>query len=71
MKTVYHESYGEVQVKTLNMIRKYNVSPSDFDELCGIFGCDEEYIQDAIVEYSPNGFYNQYLMINDRFTCSI
>jgi hypothetical protein len=70
-KTVYHEAYGEVEVSTLNIIRKRNVSPADFDELCGVFGCDEEYIRDAIEEYSPHGFYNQYLMINDRFTCSI
>lgn len=30
-KTVYHESYGHLPESTLRLIRRFNVSPADFD----------------------------------------
>lgn len=65
---MFHESYGEIERATMRTICRYNVSPSDFDELLGVYGTNEYIIREAIKEYSPNGFYNQYLMINDRFS---
>lgn len=31
MKMTFHESYGELPVKTYRLVRKYNVSPADYD----------------------------------------
>lgn len=37
---VFHESYGNLPTKTLRLIRKYNVSPADFDLMTDLLGFD-------------------------------
>lgn len=32
----FHESYGNLPVKTLRLIRKFNVSPADYDDMLDI-----------------------------------
>lgn len=34
----FHESYGTLPKSTLALIRKYNVSPADFDMMCDLLG---------------------------------
>lgn len=42
----FHESYGDLPTKTLRLIRKFNVSPADFDCMTDVLGFDA---------YSPGG----------------
>ena len=37
-KMTFHESYGSLPLKTLRLIRKYNVSPADFDQMTDLLG---------------------------------
>lgn len=62
----FHESYGNLPVKTLRLIRKNNVSPADFDMMTDILGnvayqgngvIDWSVIDSHIVENSPSGYY--------------
>ena len=47
---IYHESYGDVTRKQLAAYRKYNISPSDHDDLVDIFGsANHSEIVDAII----------------------
>lgn len=57
----FHESYGELTRSLLSAIRKYNVSPSDYDYLVECYGRDYATIQREIIAHSPNGNYSDYL----------
>lgn len=61
--TVFHESYGEITPRLLQVIKKFNVSPSDWSELEMKYGEGNlKQIESAIVTYSKNGMYQPYLM---------
>ena len=51
----FHEYYGELPTYLLRAVRKYNVSPSDYDALMEAYTRDYNAMHDAIVRYSPNG----------------
>lgn len=61
----FHESYGTLPVKTLRLIRKYNVSPADFDLITDILGLaaysamgiDWSVLDEHIVSNSETGMY--------------
>lgn len=62
----FHESYGNLPVKTLRLIRKHNVSPADFDMMTDLLGnvayqgngvIDWSVIDDHITSNSWNGYY--------------
>lgn len=61
----FHESYGTLPKSTLRLIRKFNVSPADYDfimmESSRIFGEDGEVdwsvIDEHIVSNSETGMY--------------
>lgn len=60
MKLVFDESYGHLSVAERSAIKKFNVSPSDFDDLLYEFGEDNhEIITKAIVERSSSGYYRR------------
>lgn len=61
----FHESYGQVRKDTLRLIRKYNVSPADYDTLLAACGwdwtkyevIDFDVVNDMIVSASRDGYY--------------
>ena len=67
----FHESYGSLPTKTMRLIRKYNVSPADFDLMTDLLGFaawvpatvrqdgepDWSVIDDHIVSNSETGMY--------------
>lgn len=56
----YHESYGELPVSLLRLIRKFEVTPADFYE----WECREltfDAMAEIIRDFSPKGYYNSYL----------
>jgi hypothetical protein len=58
MATTFHESYGTVSRAQLAAYRKYNVSPSDHDELVRQFGEDAHAeITACVKENSPAGMF--------------
>ena len=59
----FHESYGELTKSLLRTIRKYNVSPSDYDTLVSFYGEDYAVIEREIVSHSPAGFFNGFLFM--------
>lgn len=64
MKTVYNEWYGEIPVALNRAIKKYNVSPSDFQDM-EHWGFSPEDMVEVIKNYSPNGYFQVYLMHSD------
>lgn len=46
----FHESYGTLPVHILRMVRKFNVSPSDYDMLTDTFGTDWDGMREAITD---------------------
>lgn len=34
----FHESYGDLRTDTLRLIRKFNVSPADYDRIMDVLG---------------------------------
>lgn len=63
----FHEYYGHLPTKTLRLIRKFNVSPADFDLMTDLLGfvsyrhgggIDWSVIDDHIVSNSETGMYN-------------
>lgn len=34
----FHESYGELPKRVLTLIRRYNISPADYDQILNAFG---------------------------------
>ena len=62
MNLVYDEWYGELSVAERNAIKKYNVYPSDHQDLSYEFGdCNHEAITKAIKERSSSGYYRMEL----------
>lgn len=61
MKLTFHESYGYLPRRTLALIRKYNVSPADFDfmldQFMGPVPAGWEWVNDHIVSNSETGMY--------------
>lgn len=54
----FHESYGNVPVSILSLIRRYNVSPADFDLMTDLLGNGTwEGIAVHIIENSERGYY--------------
>lgn len=55
----FHESYGNLPVSTLRLVRKHNVSPADFDYMTDILGMANDWsvIDDHIVSNSETGMY--------------
>lgn len=51
----FHESYGELPRKTLALINKFNVSPSDYDSLTDVYGDDFKAIDFAITFFTTPG----------------
>jgi len=55
---VYNEWYGEVTVALNRALKKFNVSPMDYDMLCDEFGRpNHDTILRAIKERSTTGMY--------------
>ena len=68
MKFTFHESYGHLPVSTLRLIKKFNVSPADFDLMLdilnagtssGVFVVNEAWaeVNEHIVSNSDTGMY--------------
>jgi hypothetical protein len=57
----FHESYGSLPTKTLRLVKKHNVSPTDFDFMLDQFsGTVDEgwaWVNDHIVSNSEAGSY--------------
>ncbi len=53
----FHENYGEVTRAQLAAYRKYNVSPSDHDDLVEAFGSDRGRILNYVLNHSEEGYY--------------
>lgn len=57
----FHESYGSLPKSTLRLVKKYNVSPADFDfmldQFMGPVPDGWRWVNSHIVENSPNGYY--------------
>jgi hypothetical protein len=57
-KMTFDEYYGNLPVKTLRLIRKYNVSPADFDLMTDLLGNGTwAGIDEHIVSNSERGYY--------------
>jgi len=60
-KMVFDENYGNLPNKTLRLVKKYNVSPADFDYMLDQFmgNVDDgwQWVDQHIVDNSPNGYY--------------
>lgn len=57
MTLVYDEQYGEVSFAQRAAYRKFNVSPSDHDELDRRFAGDHRAITAYVTAHSPDGMY--------------
>jgi hypothetical protein len=54
----FHESYGEVQTRTLLAIKRFKVTPADWYMLEALFDTEDERF-DYILRYSrERGYYN-------------
>lgn len=58
MAMTFHESYGDLPKRLLTMVRKYNVSPADWDALRDLFGDEWTAIMEFIDTNSTSGYYN-------------
>ena len=52
---IFHESYGELPMSTLRLIKKHNVSPMDYQFLSEFYGDDFGMINGDIVAFSRDG----------------
>lgn len=53
----FHESYGELRSDTLRLIRKYNVSPADYDRIVDVLGAPTwDEVNDLILSHSTDGY---------------
>lgn len=62
----FHESYGLLPKNTLRLIKKFNVSPADYDYMLDILGVypsndyrlvDWDMVDEHIMDNAPNGYY--------------
>lgn len=49
-KTTFHESYGTVAKSTLSLIKRYNVSPADYDLMTDLLG-NVAYLGDGVIDW--------------------
>lgn len=56
---VFNEWYGEIPFTLNRTIKKYNVSPADYDNLRDQFGSDFTAIEAFIKENSESGMYQE------------
>lgn len=57
-KMTFHESYGTLPASTLRLVRRYNVSPMDFDYMTDILGFGSwEDVNYHIENNSTSGMY--------------
>ena len=60
-RMTFHESYGDLTVSLLRAIKRYNVSPSDYQSLESQYGQDYDRIEADIKVFSAsNGSFNEY-----------
>lgn len=59
---IFHESYGEVTRPLLAAIRKYNVSPSDMDELREKYGDNPDNLKHGILNNLFQGQFSVFEM---------
>lgn len=67
MKTVFNEWYGEISVAQQRAYKKFNVSPSDHDDLVSVFGeSSHAAITNAVKTYlDPSGtMFSSYAMFS-------
>jgi len=58
LKMTFHETYGKLPVKTLRLIRKYNVSPADWYDIEAFMPAHTwQEINDHIISRSETGMY--------------
>lgn len=58
IEATYDENYGYLPVKTLRLIRRYNVSPADLDLMTDLLGNgDWSDVNRHIIDNSENGYY--------------
>lgn len=60
MAMTFHESYGDLPVSTLRLVKRANVSPMDFEMLLDKFGRVDTHFPDVerfIKEHSVDGMY--------------
>lgn len=69
MKIVFDENYGHISYAQRAAYRKYNVSPSDHDELLQVFGNDPAAITKYVKFNASNhrGMFSVYEMSQDSF----
>lgn len=61
---VYDENFGKISYTQRARYRKFNVSPSDHDDLVDVFGetAHEDIIR-AVEKYSPDGMFDSFAMV--------
>lgn len=66
-KMVYDEWYGELTYAQRAAYRKYNVSPSDHDELVEFCGGADKHaeITQAVKDASPQGYFSSFRLYQD------
>ena len=57
MKMNYHEQYGDIPTPVLRIVRKFHVSPSEYDSLIYEYGEDWISIIQVIKDFSVGGYY--------------
>jgi hypothetical protein len=60
MAMTFHESYGDLPVSTLRLIKRANVSPADYEMLLYKFGYVDTHFPDVeqfIRDHMKNGMY--------------
>lgn len=67
---IYDEWYGEISYAQRAAYRKYNVSPSDHDDLVRVFGeTEHKTITDAVKRYSErSGMFSSWDMMQEEGT---
>ena len=66
MKMVFDEWYGELSYAQRAAYRKFNVSPSDHDELVSRMGNDHALITQVVKDNSPGGMFSIFQFWQDR-----
>ena len=65
-KMVFDEAYGTLSYAQRAAYRKYNVSPSDHDDLMQVYGeSNHAGITAAVLRHSPDGMFLSYSMLSE------
>lgn len=62
----FHESYGTLPKWLLRRIRKHSVTPAEFQEF-EYLGMTFADMERAIIDHSPNGYFNHFSWMSERF----